>query len=55
MSSSEPESDSHYADIAPGYERIDGDEGGEAVGSYLIGLGLAIVFFRRRTTLGKIR
>ncbi|MGA2895417.1 MAG: cytochrome o ubiquinol oxidase subunit IV [Xanthobacteraceae bacterium] len=56
MSSSEPESDSHYADIAPGYERIDGDEGGEAVGSYLIGLGLAalltiVSFFISGTTL----
>jgi cytochrome o ubiquinol oxidase subunit IV len=56
MSSSEQESDLHYADRAPGYERLDGHEDDEAVGSYLVGLGLAalltvVSFFISGTTL----
>jgi cytochrome o ubiquinol oxidase subunit IV len=56
MSSSEQESDLQYADTAPGYERLDDHESGEAVGSYLIGLGLAalltiVSFFISGTTL----
>ena len=56
MSHSEQDSDSHYADTAPGDDRVDGDETAEGVGSYLIGLGLAtlltiVSFFISGTTL----
>jgi cytochrome o ubiquinol oxidase subunit IV len=56
MSHSEQESDSFYADTAPGYEGFDGHEPAEAVGSYLVGLGLAtlltvVSFFISGTTL----
>jgi cytochrome o ubiquinol oxidase operon protein cyoD len=59
MSHSEQENDSHYADSAPGDERFDGHEPAEtaeAVGSYLVGLGLAalltiVSFFISSTTL----
>jgi len=45
-----------HRDIAPGDERLDGDEHVEGIGSYLIGLGLAtlltiVSFFIARTTL----
>jgi cytochrome o ubiquinol oxidase subunit IV len=56
MSNSEQEGDLHYADAAPGYERFDTNEPDEAVGSYLVGLGLAalltiVSFFISGTTL----
>lgn len=59
MSHSEQESDSHYADTAPGDDHFDGDETAdtaEGVGSYLVGLGLAtlltiVSFFISGTTL----
>jgi cytochrome o ubiquinol oxidase operon protein cyoD len=56
MSHSGPESDSHYADTAPGDERFDGHDTAESFGSYLIGLGLAtlltiVSFFIAGTTL----
>jgi cytochrome o ubiquinol oxidase operon protein cyoD len=56
MSHSESESHMPYADTAPGDDRVDGDETGESVGSYLIGLGLAtlltiVSFFVSGTTL----
>jgi cytochrome o ubiquinol oxidase subunit IV len=56
MSHSGQERYSHNADTAPGYERFDGSEPPEAVGSYLIGLGLAtlltiVSFFISGTTL----
>ena len=41
MSYSELQSGSHYADAAPGDEPIDHHETVGAVGSYLLGLGLA--------------
>jgi cytochrome o ubiquinol oxidase operon protein cyoD len=41
MSNSEQGRDSLYADSAPGDETFLGQDDGEAVGSYLIGLGLA--------------
>ncbi len=51
MSHSEQERDRR-----PGYERLDGHEAVEGIGSYLIGLGLAtlltiVSFFVARTTL----
>ena len=56
MSNSEQESGLHFADAVPAYENFDGDETGEAVGSYLVGLGLAtlltiVSFFISGTTL----
>jgi cytochrome o ubiquinol oxidase subunit IV len=53
MSHFEQESGPHYADTAPGDQRLDGQE---AVGSYLVGLGLAtlltvVSFFISGTTL----
>jgi cytochrome o ubiquinol oxidase operon protein cyoD len=56
MSYSEQESDSHYADTAPGDKRFDGQDTAESFGSYLIGLGLAtlltiVSFFISGTTL----
>jgi cytochrome o ubiquinol oxidase operon protein cyoD len=56
MSHSEQDSNSHYADTAPGDDPFDADEAAESVGSYLIGLGLAtlltiVSFFIARTTL----
>ena len=53
MSHSEQESGPRYADTAPGDQRFDGQE---AVGSYLVGLGLAtlltvVSFFISGTTL----
>jgi cytochrome o ubiquinol oxidase operon protein cyoD len=56
MSYSEQESNSSYADLAPGSDRFDEHEPGEAVGSYLAGLGLAtlltvVSFFIAGTTL----
>lgn len=56
MSYSEQESYSDYADTAPGYDNLEGQDPGEAVGSYLVGLGLAAVltivsFFISGTTL----
>ena len=53
MSHSEQESGPHYADTAPGDQGFDGQE---AVGSYLVGLGLAtlltvVSFFISGTTL----
>lgn len=46
----------YYADTAPGYEHFDDNEPTEAVGSYLVGLGLAtlltiVSFFISGTTL----
>jgi cytochrome o ubiquinol oxidase subunit IV len=56
VSNSEQESDLHFADTAPGYENVGADENAEAVGSYLVGLGLAtlltiVSFFISGTTL----
>src|SRR5271163_881583 len=56
MSDAGQPSDAHYADIAPGDNPFDRHETGEAVGSYLVGLGLAMVltvvsFFIAGTTL----
>jgi cytochrome o ubiquinol oxidase operon protein cyoD len=56
MSLSEPENDWHYPDSAPGDERFDGHEIAGAVGSYVVGLGLAslptvVSFFIAGTTL----
>ena len=56
MSDSETERDRSGADIAPGDERLDGDETAGALTSYLTGLGLAtlltvVSFFIARTTL----
>ncbi len=56
MSYSEPQSGSHYADAVPGDHDIDRDEIAGAVGSYLLGLGLAtlltaVSFFVASTTL----
>jgi cytochrome o ubiquinol oxidase operon protein cyoD len=56
MSHSEPQGDRNHADTAPGYQSLDGDEGTEGIGSYLIGLGLAalltiVSFYIARTTL----
>ena len=56
MSHSDLESESHYADIAPGDKRFDGHELAGDVGSYLIGLALAtlltiVSFFIAQTTL----
>ena len=56
MSDAAPEAEPHYADTAPGDQRLDMQETGENVGSYLIGLGLAtlltiVSFFVARTTL----
>jgi cytochrome o ubiquinol oxidase subunit IV len=56
MSHAEQNSDSHYAETAPGDERLDGHEIVEGIVSYLIGLGLAtlltiVSFFIARTTL----
>ena len=56
MSDAAPEAEPRYADTAPGNERLDTEEAGEGVGSYLIGLGLAtlltiVSFFVARTTL----
>jgi len=54
MSYTEQEDHSHFADTAPGDERV--YEAPEGVGSYLMGLGLAtlltlVSFFIARTTL----
>ncbi|MER8444717.1 cytochrome o ubiquinol oxidase subunit IV [Mesorhizobium sp. M1066] len=56
MSHIEQEKGPDYEDIAPGDEHLDGYEGSEDVGTYLIGLGLAtlltlVSFFIARTTL----
>ena len=56
MSHAEQQRDPNHADTAPGYERPDGREAVEGIGSYLIGLGLAtlltiVSFFIARTTL----
>jgi len=56
MSYSEPTSDLHHTDTAPGDQRLDGAEIAEGVKSYLVGLGLAILltivsFFISGTTL----
>lgn len=56
MSHSERRNDSSYSDTAPGYERLDGRAVAHGVGSYLIGLGLAVLltivsFFVAGTTL----
>ncbi len=56
MSSSEPASDLHQSDTAPGDQRLSGTEIAEGVKSYLVGLGLAILltvvsFFISGTTL----
>jgi cytochrome o ubiquinol oxidase subunit IV len=56
MSHSDLESDSHYADIAPGDKRFDGHDAAAAAGSYLVGLALAMLlttvsFFISGTTL----
>jgi cytochrome o ubiquinol oxidase subunit IV len=56
MSYSEPQSGSHYADAVPGDHDIDRGEAAGAVGSYLVGLGLAtlltaVSFFVAGTTL----
>jgi cytochrome o ubiquinol oxidase subunit IV len=56
MSHSEQSRDSNHADMAPGDERLDGHEAVGAIGTYLIGLGLAtlltiVSFFIARTTL----
>jgi cytochrome o ubiquinol oxidase subunit IV len=56
MSDSGPQREPYYADTAPGYEPFDDHEPAEAVGSYVVGLGLAILltivsFFISGTTL----
>jgi cytochrome o ubiquinol oxidase operon protein cyoD len=56
MSQSEPDSSVYDGDIAPGDERFDGHDDDEAVGTYLVGLGLAtlltiVSFFIAGTTL----
>ena len=56
MNYAELETNVPYPDIPPGDQRSDADETGEAVGSYLIGLGLAtlltaVSFFVAGTTL----
>jgi cytochrome o ubiquinol oxidase operon protein cyoD len=56
MSHAEQETDPHDADRVPGYERREGHETGRALGTYLIGLGLAtlltiVSFYVARTTL----
>jgi cytochrome o ubiquinol oxidase subunit IV len=56
MSYSEPTSDLHHTDTAPGDQRLDGAEIAEGVKSYLVGLWLAILltivsFFISGTTL----
>jgi cytochrome o ubiquinol oxidase operon protein cyoD len=56
MSHSEPEFVTDHADAAPGYEPPDGHDVVRALGTYLIGLGLAtlltiVSFFIARTTL----
>jgi len=56
MSDSGQPRDAHYADTAPGDNPFDRHGTGEAVGSYLIGLGLAtlltvVSFFISGTTL----
>ncbi len=56
MNYSELQSGSHYADAVPGDHDIDRDEIAGAVGSYLVGLGLAtlltaVSFFVAGTTL----
>jgi cytochrome o ubiquinol oxidase subunit IV len=56
MSDSGQQREPHYADAAPGYERFDDHEPAEAVGNYLVGLGLAalltvVSFFISGTTL----
>jgi cytochrome o ubiquinol oxidase subunit IV len=56
MNSSEPTSDLHRTDTAPGDQRLDRAEIAEAIKSYLVGLGLSILltvmsFFISGTTL----
>ena len=56
MSDSGQQREPYYADTAPGYEHFDEHEPAEAVGSYLVGLGLAtllsiVSFFISGTTL----
>ncbi len=56
MNYAELESNFPHPDIAPGDQRSDQDDSGEAVGSYLLGLGLAtpltaVSFFVAGTTL----
>ena len=56
MNYAELESNFPHPDIPPGDQRSDADETGEAVGSYLVGLGLAtlltvVSFFVAGTTL----
>jgi HlyD family secretion protein len=56
MSLSEPTSDLHHTDTAPGDQRLEGAEIAEGIKSYLIGLGVAILltfmsFFISGTTL----
>jgi cytochrome o ubiquinol oxidase subunit IV len=56
MSHSGQTDDTGHTDTAPGDERVDGHEGAESVGSYLMGLGLAtlltvVSFFISGTTL----
>jgi cytochrome o ubiquinol oxidase operon protein cyoD len=53
---SEQNRDPNHPDTAPGYQRLEGHEAAEALGIYLIGLGLAtlltiVSFFIARTTL----
>jgi cytochrome o ubiquinol oxidase operon protein cyoD len=56
MSDSGQQREPYYADSAPGYEHFDDHEPAEALGSYLVGLGLAalltvVSFFISGTTL----
>ena len=56
MSDFEQQGDVNFAGTVPGYDEYDGHEPAEAVGSYLIGLGLAtlltiVSFFISGTTL----
>ena len=56
MSDSGQQREPYYADAPPGYEHFDEHEPAEAVGSYLVGLGLAalltvVSFFISGTTL----
>src|SRR4051794_31498826 len=56
MNHSDLEHDSHYVDIAPGDDRLDGRDAAKAAGSYLLGLAFALLltavsFFISSTTL----
>jgi cytochrome o ubiquinol oxidase subunit IV len=56
MSNPEQRRDRNHMGLAPGYDRLDGQDAADAIGGYLIGLALAtlltiVSFFIARTTL----